>query len=56
MENLLTYAVGEWGKDRAYTVRFGESGPVLLCTESDGTPVAGVWQEGDEIKTQLFYK
>ena len=56
MEKLLSYAVSQWGKDRAYTVRFGEAGAIILCTEPDGTPVAGVWQEGDEIKTQPFYK
>ena len=56
MENLLAYAVSQWGKDRCYTVRFGGSGAIILCTENDGSPVAEAWQAGDEIKTQLFYK
>ena len=54
MEKMLSYAVEQWGKDRYYTVRFGGSGAIILCREPDGTPIAEVWQAGDEIKTRHF--
>jgi len=51
---LLQYAVEQYGRDRHYAVSFGASTPTVCVNWSDGTAIAELWFEGDEMQKVVF--
>ena len=57
MENvmlLLTYAVGQYGRDRIYSVTFGASTPIVRVYE-DEIRLADLWMINNDIQQKKFY-
>jgi hypothetical protein len=51
---LLTHAVGQFGRDRTYKIRFGASTPIVDVFEDD-TRLAEFWTVNDVIHEKKFY-
>lgn len=57
MENLnalLAHAVGQHGRDRTYTVRFGASTPIVDVYE-DGVHLAEFWLVNGVVHEKKFF-
>jgi len=54
VNNLLQYAVEQYGRDRHYDVSFGASTPTVLVTWPDGTAIAELWFKNDEMQKVVF--
>lgn len=54
MELLISHAVGQFGRDRTYTLRFGGSSPIVSVFEGD-TLLAELWMANDVIQEKKFY-
>jgi hypothetical protein len=54
---LINYAVGQYGKDRVYSIRFGASTPSVTVYEdtTDKPLVAEVWDVNGVINEKRFY-
>jgi hypothetical protein len=53
---LMVHAVGQFGRDRFYTVRFGCSTPIVRVYEDeDNTKLADFWMANDVIQEKKFY-
>ena len=52
---LMAHAVGQFGRDRLYTVRFGTSTPIVSAYENDETRLAEFWMSNDVIQEKKFY-
>jgi len=56
MKTLMAHAVGQFGRDRFYTVRFGGSTPIVSVFENEGiTKLAEFWMSNDVIQEKKFY-
>jgi hypothetical protein len=60
LNRLMAYAVGQFGRDRIYSVRFCASTPIISvadCYSFDGsepTRIAELWDANGETKIQRF--
>ena len=54
MELLIAHAVGQFGRDRTYTLRFGGSSPIVSVYEDDRL-LAEFWMANDAIQEKKFY-
>ena len=52
---LMVHAVGQFGLDRFYTVRFGCSTPIVQVYEDDDTRLVEFWMSNDVIQEKKFY-
>jgi hypothetical protein len=56
LKTLMAHAVGQFGRDRFYTVRFGCSTPIVRVYEDeDNTKLADFWMSNDVIQEKKFY-
>jgi hypothetical protein len=55
-QNLLKYAVEQFGRDRLYRVMFCGSTPVISAYDADETPIAEVWYQNDTLKIKYLYR
>jgi len=56
LKNLMAHAVGQFGRDRFYTVRFGASTPIVSVFEDEGiTKLSEFWMSNDVIQEKKFY-
>ena len=60
LNRLMAYAVGQFGRDRIYTVRFGGSTPIISVSDcyswdgSEPTRIAELWDANGETKIKQF--
>ena len=55
---LLQYAIEQYGRDRHYDVSFEfntPTNPVVCVNWSDGTAIAELWFENDEMQKIVFH-
>ena len=57
LKTLMAHAVGQFGRDRFYTVRFGCSTPIVQVydDDEDNTRLAEFWMSNDVIQEKKFY-
>lgn len=55
-QQLLAYAVTQYGRDRLYSIMFGASTPqVTVSEDKHGDIIARLWYKADNIKIEKFY-
>ena len=54
LQFLVAHAVGQFGKDRTYKIRFGASTPIVDAYEDD-TRLAEFWTVDGVIHEKKFY-
>ena len=54
LQFLIAHAIGQHGKDRTYTVRFGTSTPIVDVYD-EGTRLAEFWTVNGVIHEKKFY-
>ena len=54
LQFLMTHAVGQYGRDRIYSVTFGASTPIVQVYE-DETRLADFWTVNGVIHEKKFY-
>ena len=56
LKTLMVHAVGQFGRDRFYTVQFGASTPIVQVYEDeDNTKLCTFWMSNDVIQEKKFY-
>ena len=54
VNKLMQRAVEMYGRDRYYKIRFGTSTPIVLVTWPDGSAIAELFLQNDEINEIKF--